>query len=250
MDHIDCTAEFPGTPLNTLDLDVSPVDSSGNPIHTVYADYASDRPLFYAMVVARGLGENGLVSYITSDADKASTSWWNKWLEDHGFSYRIDSDATLEFLKDNYAFELNEAGIVVIDLETVSKIQQEFKEQEKLDTSHTIRTWFKIIGFVLVGYATLMMLTWALDTNVDMGINSLEKITFGKYVAVADDKEIPQTGDLKVHYVGFQGICVAAFVIASVGILLVLVDIVSIVLALIHSIGRLASYISTLISGG
>lgn len=247
-DSIECSAEFPGAQLNPNDMDNKP-QSSGTSNTDIFSSYASDRPLFYAMALRKNFSESGLIKYITSENSIDSTTWWNSWLKEHAYSYNIPTEATLEYFKNNYSFELNEAGIININLETIAKIQKEYSEADKLSTTHNIRSFFKLLGYALICYGLLMLLCWTADVSVDLGFNLLEKITFGKFIAVSSEEEIPKTSSLPVSYVGFGTVLMSSLKIIALGIVLVFVDFVQITIIMIDYIGRIATFFSNIIGG-
>ena len=245
---IECSAEFPGAQLNPNDEDKKP-ESSGSSDTNTFASYASDRPLFYAFAFRKNFSESGLIKYITSEASIDSTTWWNSWLKEHAYSYNIPTEATLEYFKNNYSYELNDAGIININLETIAKIQKEFDNADKLSTTHNIRSFFKLLGYALICYSFLMMLCWTVDISVDLGFNLLEKLTFGRFIAVNSEEEIPKTSDLPTSYVGFNTVLMSSLKIASLGIILVFIDFVQITVLLIDLVGKIATFFSNIIGG-
>ena len=94
-----------------------------------------------------------------------------------------------------------------------------------------------------------MLLSWAVDTNVDLGFNILEKITFGHWVAIkdGDDLYIPDSDERK--YVTLQVLVIKTLGIMVVGVLLIFVNIIDIVIALMRLFGGIAKYIEKIISG-
>ena len=234
VDRIECSSAFPGEYIGRSDV-----------------SYTDDKPQFYAMVVKKSMFETGLFSgWIQStDAEKNSTVWWKKWLGDHGYSYNINSDNLVSYLKGNYAYDLSQENILILDLETISKIQQDYNEEEKVEMSHWLRSIFVIFGYILIVYSIILLIAWNVDVNVDLGFNILEKLSFGKWVAVKDPSELPNVNTDDTNFVGFGNLVVACIGIASLGLALILVDIVDLILMIIGLFGGLADYISKMITG-
>lgn len=208
------------------------------------------KPLFYGLIVSKNYQESGLLNWIASESDTESTSWWNLWLKSHDFTYQIGTQEVLNYLKENYTYELGQAGYVMLDLDTLSKLQEELDAEAQAGQTHTLRTFFKVLGYVLVGYAFILMMCWVADTSVDLGLNLTQKVSFGRLVAVAGDEELRGSEENNhVSYVGFQSMLLSCFKIIVIGLLLILVDIVSIVSFLTQTLGRIAVSIGEMIGG-
>lgn len=232
-DSVKCTLEFPGQVIGRGDYNLS-----------------DSKPMFYALIVRKNYQESGLINWIVSEADTNSTSWWNAWLRDHQFTYQIGSDELLAYLKDNYSFELGQAGYVLLNLDTLSKLQEELDVEAELEQTHAMRTFFKVLGYSLIGYAFVLMMCWVADTSVDLGLNLTQKVTFGRLVAVAGDEELKGTAENNhVSYVGFQAMVFSCLKIIFIGLLLIFVDIVSMVAFLSRTLGQIAVSIGDLIGG-
>jgi len=213
-------------------------------------NHESETPYFYAMAVKKGMFETGLFSGWIYDTDNETESllWWNNWLSDHKYLYKIDKTILEEYLMGNYAYELGQQGILVLDLETIAKIQDEYREKDKIDQNRFIHTIVMLVGAILIGYSILMLLAWVLDTNVDLGFNILEKMTFGHYIAVSDESEVPQIDTESRRYIGFGNLVIKCCIIVVVGIVLIIVDFMQIGYWLIQIFGGLAKMISRIIN--
>lgn len=234
INTVFCTTTFPGKLIGESDYSMT-----------------DEKPLFYAMAVKASMFNTGLFSgwVQSSDETQNSTLWWNNWLGAHGFQYKINSDNLVNYLKGNYAYELNKSGVIILDLETISKIQNEYKEQSQLETSRGIRTVFIVLGYALVAYSLILLVAWNMDVNVDLGINILEKLSFGKWVAIKDYEELPYLDTDDTHFVNFKDLLVSCIVIITVGIILILIDIIDLILMFIHLFGGIADYLSKIITG-
>ncbi len=213
-------------------------------------NYESETPYFYAMAVKKNMFDTGLFSgwIYQTDSEGNSLTWWNDWLREHLYSYKIDKTILEEYLSGNYAYELGQQGILVLDLETIAKIQEEYNEQDKIKQNRFIRTIFMILGAILIGYSLIMLLAWVLDTNVDLGFNILEKMTFGHYIAVTDESEMPQIDTESRRYIGFSNLVIKSCIMSVIGIVLILVDFMQIGYWLIQIFGGVAKMISRIIN--
>ena len=234
-DSIYPTDKFPGPLIGTID----------------YGEHS--KPLFYAMVVKRNLFDTALFSgWINAeDTDENSLHWWIRWLADpaRNYSYTINTTTLEEFLAGNYSFELRESGIIILDLETINKIQKEYEQQDRENTSKWFRTTFVVIGWAIICYAFVLLIAWAVDTNVDLGLNILEKMTLGHWVAIKHPEELPYADLGERKYIGFQELLLKTLGMAVVGVLLILVNVVDVVVGLVDIFGDIAKMIGRLISG-
>ena len=209
-----------------------------------------NKPWFYAMFVRANMFQTALFSgwVQNTDQEKNSTVWWNNWLTSHGYTYRINTDNLVNYLKGNYAYDLAKEGVIVLDLETIAKIQQEFNRDNNIAMGHGMRTVFMVFGYLLISYAVILLIAWNVDVNVDLGFNILEKLSFGKWIAIKDYDEMPYvTGD--TNFIKFSELLISCIIIITVGLLLILVNIVDLILMLIQLFGGIAVYLSKIITG-
>ena len=232
--QINPTSEFPGKYIAKSDVNLT-----------------DEKPLFYGMMVRASMFQTGLFSgwVQSTDSTKNSTVWWNTWLSGHGFNYSINTDNLVNFLKGNYAYDLSKENIIILDLETIAKIQQEYQAEDKLENAHALRTVFIVFGYILIAYSVILLIAWNVDINVDLGFNILEKLSFGKWVAVKDYDEIPYMDEGDTKFMRFGTLLVSCIFIISVGIILIQVNIIDFVLALIQLFGGIANYISQIFTG-
>lgn len=232
-DSIQCGMSFPGAIVAKTDYNLKDA-----------------KPLMYGLIISKNYSESGLINWVASESQTESTYWWNSWLKSNDFAYQIGNQNLLNYLKENYTYELGQAGYIMLDLDTLSKLQEELDAEAQAGQTHTLRTFFKVLGYVLVGYAFILMMCWVADTSVDLGLNLTQKVSFGRLVAVAGDEELKGSEENNhVSYVGFQSMLLSCFKIIVIGLLLILVDIVSIVSFLTQTLGRIAVSIGEMIGG-
>lgn len=217
------------------------------------ADYNSDekqKERFYALTTSDGLFKSALFSnWINSTSTQASLEWWNNYLNEHGFIYELDHDTVNEVLRGEYTYELGNQGIIIIDLETISKIQEIYNEESDKNTLLNIRTMFMIGGWVLIIYSSVLMLCWAIDANADIGIKLLGKLTFGHYVAVKYESDIPYKNTNDVTYLTAGKMLIRCLVLMAVGLMLIMINIYTIVAKLIEVFGGIAIKITEFLQG-
>ena len=163
--------------------------------------------------------------------------------------YSIDHNAVNDYLMSNYQYELSQNGMVILDLETVAKIQKEMNQESAYSRNRFVSTSIVVIGWILIGYAMLLMLAWVLDTNADMGIKLTEKLTLGHWVAIRYKDDMPYYDASERKYMTLGNMIMRCSVVIVVGILLLRIDVFEIVLFLINMFGDAAIKIEEIIRG-
>lgn len=214
----------------------------------------SKKPIFYAMAIKKNMFDTSLFSGWINNKDnqKNSLVWWASWLSNENRSYKYTINTTLleEYLMGNYVFELQEDGIVILDLETIAKIQVEFEAIEKESNSLLARTSFIVFGYALVMYSFILILAWAVDTNIDLGFNILGKLSFGNWVAIKDPEEyMGYDNEDSKKYLSFRSMLLKALGVAVIGVILILINVIDVVIYLIAIFGGIAKAISNIITG-
>lgn len=232
VNSISPCAQFPGDFMGSSDMS------------------SKDTPLFYAMAVNKSMFDTGLFSgWINTSATTDSLNWWNTWLKARGYVYSIDASKLNDYISNNYSFELQKSGLLVLDLETVSKIQKEYSKEDQSNTMKIFRTTSVVIGFALICYSFILVMSWVVDTNVDLGFGLLEKLTFGHWIAVKDASEVPYIDTEDRKYVSFQKVVVNSIIISVVGVVLILINVVNVVIWLLQAFGGIAVKLGQLITG-
>ena len=214
------------------------------------------KPLMYGITVRKSIFESGLFSdwIMSSDSKGNSLAWWNQWLYNNKFSYRINDNSLTSYLKGNYATQLSEEGVVMLDLKVISQIREIYEEEDKIETSQTIKSIFNVIGYLLISYAVILLVAWNVDVNVDIGLGLVQKMTFGNWIAVKDKSEMPilhrYDNSDGTKYVDFKELALSCAGIVLLGILLVFLNVTQLVLWLIGLFGGIADAISGLVTGG
>lgn len=217
------------------------------------ADFTTDSPKiqrFYCLTTTKGLFDSGLFSdWINSSASTCSLDWWNKFLSKNGYTYKLDHNDINDYVSGNYSYEISENGIVVLDLNVVAAIQKQYNKEADNNRVRTIRTAFKVIGYILVIFSMFLMLLWIIDTNIDVGIGFLNKVSLGHWQAVKYPEDIPEGSLGDVEYMTAGKLFMRCLVIISLGILLILVNVFDIVKVLLKMFGPIALALEDLISG-
>lgn len=233
--NIKIATEFPGDIIGKADK----ARSSG-----------LSNQLFYAVGTSTDLFQTSLFSsWINSEDATASLDWWTNWLGANNYVYSLNHSEINGYLYNNYAYELSQNGIIVLNLDTVAKIQEEYEREDNIETNRTIRTAFKVLGWGVIVFSVFVVLCWVFDTNTDIGIGLLEKISFGHWVAIKYEEDMPVADTEGRSYISFGKIMVKMIVLIVVGVLLILLDVFDIVVFLINMLGGIATQIGKLING-
>ena len=243
---IDTTTAFPGTVVGQADNTQDKNKMKNN----AWAEDTQIHQQFYAMFVATNLFDNGLFSsWLNSPDENASLNWWITYLNDNGYVYELSTSAVEKYLYDNFVYELQQNGIVMLDLEVVHKIQEDLDEEAHADTVTFIRTVFTTLGWALVIYACILFLCWQLDTNADLGLRLTNTLTLGNWEPIKDINECPYMDTSGVKYVDMKRLGVSCMIIITAGIFLIIFNVYDIVLLLIRALGVLAQEINEMLTG-
>lgn len=207
--------------------------------------------LFYCLTTKQGLfGQYSIfTTWLTSKSTTASIEWWNKYLSTNGFAYQVGTEAVTEYLNSNYSFELQKQGIIILDPNTIRFIQDEMQSEHNAETYATVKTWFIILGVFLIIYAILLVLAWAIDTNADIGIDLLNKMTLGSLIAAKYTEEIPKNSKIKTKFVDGRGILKIFFIIVVVAVILLTVNIPGLIVVIIKMFGGVAKIVENIVYG-
>lgn len=210
----------------------------------------SELQLMYGLTTRFGLFDNALFSqWINSQSQKASLAYWNDYLGHTKFDYDVGTEHVLAVLEDKYAYELSQSGIIILDLETVAKIQKQYDEEESDKRTSLIRTFFMLLGWAIISYSALLMIAWLIDANMDIGVKLLEKMTFGNWVAVKYEDDIPYKNVNDQTFLDSKKMFIRCIIMIALGIFLINANIFNVVLTLIDLFGRAASKIEDVIQG-
>lgn len=205
---------------------------------------------FWTVAVKKGIFDSGLfVTWIDSSTPEASLEWWNTYLEEHHFLYRVDKDEVQNYLLDSYITQMQRAGIVIIDPNAIKDLQDMYGKEADMQRSATIKTTFAVIGWGLIAFSLILLLIWALDTNTDLGLNLLNKVTFGHWIAVKYKTDIPEGDAENVTYMSGDKVMIRCLIIIAVGILLITINALDIVSMLVEAFGKVASELERIIRG-
>lgn len=206
------------------------------------------KPIFYGMALDVDPFSSNLFSgwiNVTGETEIGSLDWWNFWLKENGYEYQVDRDAVLNYFMGNYSLDLAEEGYIVLDLNTISKIQQEYNYQDKVKSVSWITYIFTIVGYITVIYSVFIPVGWLYDVNVSIGFSLLGFLTANRCMAIIDDGEFGTSNGDKV-YVTLSGSIKIAVGIMVVGLVLINIDILTIVNLIITLVGSVPSKLGNL----
>ena len=231
---------------------VFPSETLGNEDYRNYVNSTDGLPnqqRFWVMAVNTGIFRSGLLEFWIGAANNhASLIWWNEYLKESGFVYNVSLEDTNDYILANYKSHLKQSGVFIIDLETIKDITDMYEKEEDIKRVKTIRTAFMIIGWGIIVIALILMLVWVIDTNTDLGLGLMDKITFGYWTAVKYDSDIP-TNSNGHTYLTSGKMLVRSLILIAVGILVIKVDIINIVHMLISLFGDIAAELEKIIKG-
>ncbi len=218
---------------------------------SITAGDVKTRNRFWCMAVKKSLFSDEVYNgWLAASGHGSSLAWWNTYLETNSFAYRITAQTFNSYAKQNYKNQMIARGeIEDYDLSTINDIKDYYKQEEKIERVRNIRTVFKIVGYIIIAFAFILMLLWAIDTNTDLGLNLLQKVTFGNWVAIKYASDIPDNRNMDKRYVTGGKIIVRGLILIAVGLLIIVVNAFDIVRILVDTFGTLGRTIEDLIRG-
>lgn len=250
--YIQTAARFPGPVVGMQDY---VADKEANALkfssaNEITVEGGKTHQVFYGIMVNSDLFDTALFStWLYSNEERASLKWWNNWLAENNYLYKISINDLMEYLKENFTHELNEHGITILDLELISKIQKEMREEKDTERSGNIVTLFRVFGWCLICYSMILVMCWIVDTHVDLGVALTNKITFGLWEPVKYIEDVPHYDAENRKYVGFSRLIMCCSVIMLVGVLLVVLNIYDVVMTIIEMLGRFAIIVDQMLNG-
>lgn len=207
--------------------------------------------LFYCVTTRQGLfGQYSIfTTWIASKSPTASVRWWNEYLSDNGFAYQIGTTEVAEYLNDNYSYELQKEGIVVLDPNTLRFIQDEMQSEHDIQAYYTMRTWFIVLGIFLIVYAVVLLLAWKIDTEADIGLHLLNKLTLGNMIAAKYTEDIPKYSKDKTKFADGKDMIKLFIVMIIVAVVLLTVNVPGLIISIIKMFGGIAKIVENVIYG-
>lgn len=205
----------------------------------------------YGILVRGNVYERQLLTEWILAAGNANLIKWEKTIADLGYpNYKISNAVLDEKLKGNYAFELNQDGLLTLDLDTILEINKENQEERRGGALVYLRTLLLVLGFALIAYVSVLIGAWVADVNFDLGLNLLHKVSIGHFVAVRSLDEMPEADpESKTTYVDFRKLLVRCFVFAAVGVIILTVDPVNLVIKIMTWLSFVINFLSEKLFG-
>ena len=205
----------------------------------------------YGILVRGNVYERQLLTDWILASGNANLIKWEKTIAELGYpNYKISNAVLDEKLKGNYAFELNQDGLLTLDLDTILEINKEYEEERRGGALVYLRTLLLVLGFALIAYVTVLIGAWVADVNFDLGLNLLHKVSIGHLVAVRSLDEMPEADpESKTTYVDFRKLLVRCFVFAAVGVIILTVDPVNLVIKIMTWLSFVINFLSEKLFG-
>ena len=222
---------------------------------TVDASAIKMRNRFWAMAVRKSIFSdeiyNGWIANKETESVKGeSLAWWNAYLESNAFAYRITASTFNTYTRKNYKNQMIARGeIEDYDIGTIGDIENYYDQEAKKERVQNIRTVFKIVGYIIIAFAFILILLWAIDTNTDLGLNLLQKVTFGNWIAIKYASDIPDNRNMDKKYITGGKIVIRSMILVAVGLAIIVVNAFDIVRILVDTFGTIGKTIEDIIKG-
>lgn len=234
VDSIEPTMMFPSEELGRVDFETD----------------SNKKQRFYTITTTKGLFDSALFSsWIDSESSTTSLIWWNKYLADRGFLYGVSNAEVNNYLLGNYEYKMSQEGYVVLDLETIAAIQEMYKKEDDQSRLSFMRTVFLLLAWAIIVYSQLLIMLWIFDTNTGFGIDLLKKATGGRWIAVKYEDDIPPGRHKGVQYVTCKKLLANVFIMITIAILMIKVNVFIILQYMVRMFGKLAVFIEAVIKG-
>lgn len=214
-----------------------------------YLQYNDDKKTPFTVIATRNnIFDRGLYNYINS-SDEESFEAFRTWLADHEYNYNIDLNTLEEYLNQNYSDKMAQEGVIILNADTIQKVQKMIDNDTAVSNNNMIRTIQIIIGVILIVYALILVICWGIDTHSGLNSNLVERLTLGHWVAVAyseDEKKI-KVGDKA--YLGFGKMILRAVILMSVGVVMMFSNFNMIVYSVVEAASGFVNFIEGILKG-
>ena len=219
-DIITFSEPFPNT-IFTPDGDET---TDCDKVYRATEENAKTPNVMYTIAVGTGITHGNFYhAWVSSEAPTDSLTWWNNYLDAHGFSYKLNPQVVKQYLETNYSYLANEDNRLRFDV-----VGAEYWSDE-LDvlnpnrggnrTVNLIMTLSNVFGWICIVYALLCLLFWAIDIYAGLDKDFYRLMTGGRYVASAE--AMPPTQH--VHYATFLNALARSVIICIAGVVLIYV---------------------------
>ena len=209
-----------------------------------------DKPQMYAIATNLDLNQSGLLQHwITSDDEKLSLTWWQQWLNEHRYNYKLTQESVNNWVNAEYSIQISDRDFVILDLDKIDKQNQIFREQEQIKQVKALRTMAMILGVQAEIYGALLILAWTFDTSLGLGVGLTEKVQLGYMTAIKYKDEgdyYQKNGPIPVT---FTDILVKILVVAAVGAALLAFDLADLLQLIMKLFSGIQSIIEQIITG-
>lgn len=211
----------------------------------------ASRQRFWTIAVKLEFSSSSLITdWIESTSTNGdSLLWFNQYLSDNGYIYNVPLKSVENYFKKYYSSEMQEAGVLMVDKDTIEDIKEMYDKEDSDHRNMVIRTVFVVTGWLLMALSMILLLLWAIDANTDLGINALEKVTLGHWIAIKYASDIPDGDTGEKSYLTGQKVLIRCMILIAVGFVLIRIDVFSIVHYLVVMFGKIASKIEEIIKG-
>lgn len=194
---------------------------------------SADRPLLFGVKVDMNMFDSKLfTNWIDSDDYNNSLTWWNEWLAENGFDYKISLDSAHDFFTGNYGYEHIVQGDIVFNMDTIKKLQSDINNAKAQGNAALIRTLFIGLGLLSMFYGLLLIAAWTFDINIPFGPRLLTIFTLGLWIAVKDAEDEDNIGEDK-KFMTFKSVLIHGLIVSGAGLALIVVDPVELIVKLL-----------------
>lgn len=208
----------------------------------------TDRALLFCIKVDKHPSKTALNStWINSKSAKNSVAWWNSWLAQNKFNYRVDLNTINYILSNQYEFKYKDPNSpnIMVNMDTVTQLQAELDAKQSQKSVSLIKTVFIVLGILLLFYGITIICAWSYDVNMVIGPRVLTVVTGGKWVAIKDYEDMPDANG-KI-YITFGRAVVSSAILMGFGILFTSFDILAIIAGVVQALSDIPNFFEELL---
>ena len=210
----------------------------------------SNKPQMYTVVTNLDTEQSGLLSHwITSDDEKLSLVWWQQYLNEKGYNYKLTAEAVNKWLNVTYEIQISDKDYVIFDMDKIETQNSIFQEGYNRKITQRMRAMLLVFGWILEIWGGFLLIAWVYDTNIGVGVKLLERLSFRKMTAIKYEDEgeyYQKDGPIPVT---LQKLIVRIIILMVTGIVIMNVDVFNIMKNLMILLGNMAKILEDLITG-
>lgn len=189
-------------------------------------------PKMWGIFTSSSINDSLLSTWINVDSsmETGSLSWWNGWLIDNKFTYKITKDMLENGSSLGNGTVNKKSGDIIFDLDVVAKAQKLENDKSNKSWKIKVSTISRMSGMVIVLYGLVLLGAWVVDVNLNLDTDKklFTILSFNKWIAITDRaglEDISTDRRKYKRYVDFNVLVIDVFIICCIGVTLIYIDV-------------------------